>query len=127
MTFHGTEREKMMANLEVFSEAFSANWGTIALECDCGLNYYEDDRVDDLETGEYASLKSDPNARCVDYISVLSFEGRDYVECCNCWKPRAEQIMKFIDGHSHKIANYLTKEKRRVLDEAKSMPEVKAE
>lgn len=115
-----------MADLDVFANSFAAGWGTITTECECGINYYEDERVGDFETGEYESLEKNPKARCVENISILEFEGTSYVECCECWKPRAEQIMKFIDGHSMKIAKYLNAERKRATDEAELMPEVSA-
>jgi hypothetical protein len=94
-----------------FERAFSGGTGGCRRTCNCGKTYY--DAVNSgysWEEGEFE--KSD--AIALDYApGDIRFEGREYVDGCDCWHKRAKQIMGFIDAHRYQIAEYLSLEKKR--------------
>ncbi len=79
----------------------------------------------DWDDGELEKLMADKNSFGLDYApGDIAFEGIPYVDACTCWHARAEKIMGFIDGHAHKIAEYLTLEKKRKQAIAEHSPVV---
>lgn len=113
--------------LESFERAFDLHMGTCRMTCACGKEYWDAANGGyDWEDGEVERLENDPNAVALNYsVGAVCFEGNDYVVDCPCWHKRAKQIMRFIDGHSSAIAEYLTNEKKRKQAIADRSPVVK--
>lgn len=111
--------------LENFIDAFDGGVGSCRATCHCGSEFYNPDYHWDFEEDEIEKLENDGNAVSLDHaVNYVVFEGRTYVTDCTCWYERAGKIMNFIDGHSHKIAKYLTLEKKRKEREAELSPVV---
>ncbi len=112
-------------NIESFKEAFHTGYGGARRECECGITFYNSCGGWDWEEEELDTLGADKGARDIDCtVSEVEFEGKSYVYQCDCWHKRAEQIMKFIDNHSHGIAQYLRLEKLRAQQNWEHMPTV---
>jgi hypothetical protein len=119
-------RFDMDSNFENFELAFRDGTGSVRVDCECGLIFYNHTDSGCLEEDELAELEKNPKARPVDYTCRhVSIEGRTYADGCECWHPRAKKIIGFLDGHAHKIADYITREKARKQAEADSSPVVK--
>lgn len=102
-----------------FVRAFHTMHGGCRETCECGKTYYNPTGGWDWEEGELDELDKDPNAISVDCsVTSIRFEGKEYVEFCDCWHERAERIMGFIDSHNIQIAEYLNMERMRKLFEA---------
>ena len=92
----------------------------------CGREFFDDHNSYDWEEGELEKLRLDPKATAVDYsVGTICFEGREYVMDCDCWHERARKIKAWLDGHDHRIAEYLTLEKQRLQAAADNAPTVK--
>lgn len=112
-------------NIESFKEAFPTGYGGARRECECGILFYNSCGGWDWEEGELEDLDKDKESRDIDCtVSEVEFEGKSYVYQCDCWHKRAEQIMEFIDNHSHGIAQYLRHEKLRAQQKWENMPTV---
>lgn len=110
--------------LSIFEKAFSLRGGGIRRTCDCGKEYYEIDSTYHLEEGELEELEKN-NAIGLDYnIYDIEFEGRQFVDSCDCWHDRALQIMSFLDGHRHNIVDYFKMEKERRQKQVNLMADV---
>jgi hypothetical protein len=114
-----------------FERAFSNRTAGCYRVCECGINYFHDeDGSYDWEEGELERLRASaaaPNGKTValDYCpGDIGFEGKEFVDACDCWHKRAEQIMSFLDRHGHKVAEYFSLEKKRKLEAAESSPVV---
>lgn len=111
--------------LENFERAFSAGTGGCRRTCDCGREFYNGDGGWTWDEGELEALAKNANATPLPYtVGDISFEGKEYVNACDCWHKRAAMIMGFLDGHSHKIADYLSLEKKRLQRIAENAPTV---
>ena len=111
--------------LENFERAFSDSTASCRWTCECGVTFFDGCQSYDWEDGELDKLRADPKAKQVDYApGSISFEGRQYVDACDCWHKRALQIIRFIDGHAERIANYLRLEKERKQRDAEASPVV---
>jgi hypothetical protein len=79
----------------------------------------------DWDEGEYEALVADPNATALNYaVGVVEFEGRYFVDGCDCWHDRARKIIGFLINHDEAIALFLTLEKERKRREADRSPVV---
>jgi hypothetical protein len=56
-------------------------------------------------------------------VGFVAFEGRVYVQSCNCWHDRAKKIIGFLDSHHDSAADYLNGEVNaaRVWAEGRSL------
>lgn len=117
----------MDPKLENFERAFRNGTGGCVRTCHCGHVYFHDtDHGYDWEDGELEKLRANTKAHGLEYSpSDISFEGDEYVDACTCWHERAKKIMAWINSHGHKIAEFLTLEKRRKQTEADHSPVVK--
>lgn len=113
-------------SFESFERAFSSRTSGCVRDCNCGRVFYDAHNEGySWEVGEYEKLDADPKATGLDYaVSVLYFEGRDYVVDCDCWHQRAIRLISFIRGHDEAIAAFLTEEKKRKMAEANRSPVV---
>ncbi len=69
------------------------------------------------------TLKADPKAVPLPYaVGTVRLEGREYVEDCTCWHKRALQIMEFLEGHAHQVAQYLNDSREKAIRDAMEMP-----
>ena len=117
------EKHMTMKNFEL---AFDSRTGSCARQCECGKQFYNPDPSWDFEEDELESYKKDPAAISLNCsVGGISFEGAEYVYECDCWKERADKVMKFIDGHAYEIAEYLILEKKRRTSDAEASPVVK--
>jgi len=114
--------------LENFERAFDCNVSSCRGTCNCGQRFFDYENTYDWEPGELEKLKAletHGKATGVPYgIGFVRFEGKEYVNSCDCWHKRAEQIIGFIDGHARRIAKYLTLEKKRLQSIADEAPVV---
>lgn len=117
----------MTPELENFERAFSSGSAGCRRTCNCGKEYFDNHNGGyDWEDGELEKLLASKNSIALDYApGDIDFEGRYYVDACTCWHERAEHIMRFIDAHAHKIAEYLTLEKKRKQAQADYSPVVR--
>ena len=110
-----------MSNIDNFEIAFRTNTGSCRGQCACGLEYYNGSGNWDFEEGEIESLENS-GAIAVDYsIGYISFEGKFYIDSCDCRNERMEHIVQFIDSHARQIARYLNLESERKLHQAKEI------
>ena len=115
-----------MSQLENFEKSFTDPCGGFRRTCKCGKIYYNPDQSWTIEEGELEELQANPDAFAVDYtVGTVEFEGNIFANPCNCWHPRAMQIIRFIDGHKEGIAKFLTLEKKRLQEAADDYPTVK--
>lgn len=111
--------------LENFGVAFSMGIGSSRATCACGREFFNSNGDWSFEDNELNKLIADLNATDLDYsVGYIYFAGKVYVVDCDCWQKTAEQVMAFITGYSHQIAEFLKLEKQRKLNEANRMPEV---
>lgn len=105
-------------------KSFNGSTGGCRNKCHCGKEYYNEDGGWDWEDGEIEKLeKSD--AINVEYsIGVVQFEGKEYVDVCDCWHDRARHIKGFLDTHTWGIAEYFKLKKADLLERANSFPEI---
>ena len=114
-------------DMDNFKRAFGARSSGCRELCHCGVQYYDSsyDGGWTWEDGELEALEEDEEAIGVEWaVQLIRFEGRDYVMDCDCWRDRARRIMGFLDSHIFQVAKYINREKKRLLDEAKMMPDV---
>ncbi len=118
------ETSDSKAKLENFEKAFTNNYSGCRRTCGCGREFWDGyNRGYSWEDGEIEALEKNPNATVLEHsVGTIEFEGREYVMDCDCWHPRAEKLMGFIDGHANEIAKYLTLEKQRKKSIADSAP-----
>jgi hypothetical protein len=103
-----------------FEKAFADGAGSFLACCACGKTYcfreyYGEEKGDAEIIAKAIKLEWSP--------SWLTFEGSTYVMDCDCWHKRAEQIMRFLDAHGHKIVAYYRLEKARKVAEAAALPD----
>ncbi len=113
----------MKTKIEVFEQAFSDGVGSCRAACACGKEFYQEGPYS-WEKGELEGLKARGATLLEWAASFMSFEGRTFVMDCDCWKPRAQQVMGFLDGHARKIAEYFKLEKVRKTEIAQDAVEV---
>lgn len=114
--------------LENFERAFSNGMSGCRRTCDCGKEYYDGVNSYDWDEGELEGLEKDPAAIGLDHpCGDMGFEGREFVDACTCWHERAKQLMKFLDNHAYKIAEYLSLEKERKQSIADHAPTVRGD
>lgn len=110
-------------SLQSFETAFSDGIGSARIQCECGITYYNSTGGWSWEAGELEALEADPNAVDLDYTPThITFEGKGYCDACDCWHLRAQMIVGFLNGHSHKIANYFREERTRRQKEVAAIP-----
>lgn len=113
-----------MTTLENFIEAFSRGGSSCRETCDCGVMYY-DGTDNDLSDEEIEELEKSNKVFSTGHsIGLIAFGGKEYAQNCDCWVPKAKQVMEFIDSHNFEIADYLRAEKKRKIDQAEAMPTV---
>lgn len=112
-------------NIESFREAFHTGYGSCRGQCECGIQFYSSSSGYDFEEGELEELGKMSGSRDIDCsVAFVEFEGTEYVYQCGCWHDKAEELMGFIDDHSHSIAQYLKNEKVRMQGVVDCMPTV---
>jgi hypothetical protein len=112
--------------LENFERAMSTRMGSIRIDCVCGKTYYDATAQGSWHEGEFEKLSQDPSSVALDYPpSWIGFEGQEFADACVCWHPRAEKLIRFIEGHARGIVEYLSLEKQRKMTEAEACPVMK--
>lgn len=81
-------------------------------QCNCGLEYYDPWGGWDWAEGELEALQASETARDVNRVHRIHFEGKTYIDVCECWHKRALQIIGFIETHASIIACYLESERK---------------
>lgn len=119
----------MSASFDAFERAFRGGVSGFRRTCECGIEYWDGYNSGyDLEDGEAEQLEKmrlEGRARSLPHsVGVVEFEGRYYVDGCDCWHPRAERVIQFLNEHAVAIAEYLTLEKKRKQREAEAAPVV---
>ena len=99
--------------LDTFIEGFSDSVGSCRGQCSCGVTFFNPDGGWNWEDGEIEALRSSGAREIGDSVGTITFEGGVYVVDCDCWRPRAKMISRFLDSHALKIAAYLRAEKKR--------------
>lgn len=114
-----------MTKLQNFTVAFEIGGSSIQETCACGKIFYDASSDYDFEEGEFEALEANKEAiGCWHSIGRIAFEGKEYVSTCECWKPRAKQLMEYLDTYNHEIAAYLNAERKRKIEEAEALPTV---
>lgn len=100
----------MTDKLTNFEYAFG-DGSSASRTCQCGKTYFDDYNSGyGWDEDELKNLRE--NHIAVDHsVGWVSFEGREYVNVCDCWHKRAMQIMNFLDGHAREICDYFKREK----------------
>ena len=112
-----------MSKLDRFGRAFSSGSGGCRRTCECGREFYNPSGGWDWEPGELEKLDKG-TAQSLDWtVGTIILEGTEYVEDCDCWHPRAEKIMAFLDANAAAIADYLNGEKADARAGAQWMPD----
>ncbi len=107
---------------ENFERAFSTNSGGCRRVCECGREFYNPDGGWDWSDGELESLESNDATALPYTVGEVAFEGKTYVNACNCWHKRADMLQNWINGHRHQIARFLSLEKKSKQAEADDAP-----
>jgi len=115
------------AKLENFERAFSGGVNGCRRDCYCGKEFWDAyNEGYSWNEGEREALEKSKTAVPLSYaVGLVVFEGREYVDGCDCWHKRAEHIMAFIDAHDEQIARYLNLERERKIADATRVPVVK--
>jgi hypothetical protein len=125
-----TEEER-----EMFVEAFSTGLSGYTETCSCGKEYYDSNSIDrdldgeddpDDEVDRYELRAKELEDRGVilvrDYVRTIRFEGKEYVENCECWHTRAAMIYGFLTSHADHIAHLINEQRLRAFKKAARMP-----
>lgn len=111
---------------ELFERAFSAHASSCRRTCKCGKEFYDAANSYSWEDGELERLEEDPKATSLPYaVSIICFEGADYVADCDCWVERAKKIAAWLEAHDVQVATWLNTRKGVAWARAEQMPEVK--
>lgn len=110
--------------LENFVRAFSSGGGGCRHECHCGRQFYNPDGGWDWNEGEIEQLEKSKATALEWSVGTIVLEGVEYVADCDCWHQKAKGCMNWISHHSHAVAEFLTKEKRRLEEVAANAPVV---
>jgi hypothetical protein len=106
------------AALDNFDRAFS-HIRTRSFKCQCGKTYWDSVNLNDWDEGEREELAASPNCFGVAYaIDVIEFNGKEYANACECWKPKASQIIAWLEENRQEIATFFKLEKERIVSEA---------
>lgn len=113
--------------LDRFCRAFTTHGGGCRNVCECGREFYNPDGFWDWEDGELDELDAG-EATAVDFtVCTIAFEGKVYVEACDCWHTRASQIMRWLDEHRFEVADYINGETKARREAAAREPTVGAQ
>lgn len=113
----------MDPKLESFEGSFRAGLSSCRVDCECGKIYFDDnDHSYTWEPGELEELRAGKGIGVDFCVGILTLEGKEYADACDCWHPRAKQIMEFLDRHASFIAKYFELEKKRKAAEASAVP-----
>lgn len=117
--------QMMPSKLQTFERAFAVGTSGCRRMCHCGKTYFHDEENGyDWEDGEFEKLLAGEAIGLDHSVNGVQFQGREYVAACDCWHAQASEMVKFIDRHARKIAEYLTLEKQRKQLEADDSPVV---
>lgn len=115
----------MTQKLQNFERAFSDSSGSFRMRCVCGKTYYNPDQGWTIYEGELEALQKDPMAFSLDYgPGGVAFEGKIFVNACDCWHPRALLIIGFLDSHKERIAKFFALEKQCLKEAAENYPTI---
>jgi len=97
----------MQDNEEMFRSAFGGS-GSIRASCACGREYFEPEG--DFDPGELEALKQRASDQpdkviCLDRVSLVSVDGKQFVDGCACKGHMA--YARFIWRNRHPIMEYL--------------------
>lgn len=115
----------MSAKMSGFEEAFRDGAGSSRIDCACGKIYF-DEKCWGFEEGEREKIVAAGAIELEWGPSYITLEGQSFCIDCDCWHPRAERVMRFLDGHAQKIAKYFAAEKDRKMAEAFAVPDMEA-
>lgn len=120
LTAHSTD---MDPKIESFEGSFRAGLSSCRVECECGKIYFHDtEQFYTWEDGELEKLRAGEGIGEDYAIGILILEGKDYADACDCWHPKAKQIIAFLERHAQHIARYFELEKKRQTADAKAIP-----
>ena len=104
--------------LDNFDCAFS-HIRTRSFLCECGKTYWDCANGNDWEPGELESLQASEKCVGVPYaIDVIQMQGKEYANACDCWKPKASQIIAWLEDNREEIAKFFRLEKERLVKAA---------
>lgn len=93
--------------LDNFERAFSDHTAGCRRTCNCGRTFFDGAQTYDWDDGELEALRANPTARELQYApGDMSFEGRVFVNACDCWHARATLMAEWIDHHGHQISDW---------------------
>lgn len=114
-------------DLEFFEEAFSDDSASCRGFCQCGKGFYNTDGGWDWEDGEIDEMKKNGYVEIPYAIKTIYFEGKEYIDSCDCWQDRATALISFIQSHGHSIVDFLSLVKDYKVSEAQALPEMKSD
>lgn len=103
---------------EIFEDAFSTRCSGATRTCHCGKHYHDAANPVDWEEGELERLEKTGSLGVGGSIGGLTFEGKEFASCCDCWHERAERIMDFLAFHDEEIASFLNERKNAIISAA---------
>jgi hypothetical protein len=109
---------------ETFEQSFRDNLSGCRASCVCGREFYNPGGGWDWSEGELEALAAQKATASEYAIGYVTFEGKTYVDHCDCWHERAKRIGNFVLDHREKIAEFLNKDRERLLKRAERMAEV---
>lgn len=108
-----------MSEFNSFERAFAGDTAGCRRTCHCGIEYYNPDECWTWEDGELEQLNASENSRSSEFsIGSIEFEGREYVDVCDCWHDLANQLIKFLSYNDREIAKFLNLERERKINQA---------
>jgi hypothetical protein len=103
--------------IDLFEKTFRLPVSGCRRTCECGRTFYNGSGHWDWDDGEIEALEKS-GATAVDYaIGIVCFEG-EYADACNCWHPRAKQIIAFVVRHDVQLATFLNRRRELTIERA---------
>lgn len=105
--FPTSSEELTKAQVSNFERAFTSGTSGIRRTCNCGREFYDSEERIGWETGELEELRNDPEATGLEHpVGSLVIGNIEYVDACDCWHPRARNIVAWITEHRREIGAF---------------------
>lgn len=113
-----------MNTSEIFEGSFSDPWSGCQGLCDCGKEYYDTYNYYDWEKGEIDALENRGAIRIPHAIGSVSFLGKTYINVCECWFPKRDALISFLDSYDCQIADYINTKRKMLKIEYENHPHI---
>lgn len=121
--------------IEIFERAFSGGTSSCRMTCNCGREFFYDYNSGySWDEGELEKLREradtarkqgiiHPMTVACDYApSEIRFDGRSYVDACDCWHERATKVRHFLMTHRRQVGMLFKLEREASIRNAESIP-----